>query len=135
MKNQKVETPKQVVNSGFWKPTEINQFVEGLFNGFSEGEITRGKGKKATVDHPVSILIGGVAVTLTTVLKGFFKPVFKKLVLNKSKIKVQYIGVTEKLYSGKPARLFRVWLNDEEIHSTISGKELQAKELEDFFNS
>lgn len=107
--------------SPFWKPEADGQFIEGVFKGYEQTE------------KSVCIRINETLVALSTVLRSFFKPVYRSMKAGKSKLRIVYIGETEKKYSGHHAKLYRVYLNGKELEQSFEADKLDSKRVDDFF--
>jgi hypothetical protein len=112
--------------SPFIKFNEIGDEITGLFNGFQKA--------KAFPNQPpgLAVKIGEKLVGISASLKNQLRTVQGGLIMGKTKIKIEYVGESEKLYYGKPTHLYELTIDGKKVEPTFDAT---AEDVDKFFNS
>jgi hypothetical protein len=87
-------------NKKFFKFEKIGDEIEGIFNGFYENE------------YGLAIKIDDTLVSINKVaLKNVIKSAYKLFEESKTKIKITYIGNSNKKYGANKVKLFEVYVD------------------------
>lgn len=110
--------------SPFWKPALVGDSVEGVYSGFQTGQVKN----RQTLSMKLARSNGDALVTVSYMIEATIKPVLKKLIKGKTRVKFEYLG------KGGRARLYNVWFDGKLLPAQSGFPVASDSEVEAFFN-
>lgn len=115
---------QQETTSVFFKPEHTGDMVEGIFGGFE-------RSSNPDIDIPV-MRVGDHKVGVSAAIKTLLAPVFSKLKVGKSRIKVVYLETVKTKDKKRRVNVFAVYVDGKQLEGK-QGVPMNADEMKAFF--